>query len=1544
MTDARNRLSLIGLIVLVGLGIAILMTLMPAGASQTGDTYPAPGYHGDWTIDTNTQVIDEVLHVDGNIVVNAQLELWNVTIWFDNFDDAHMLNVTTNGNLMANDTRITSAWSNYEYAFTVYGKMTLLRVTIEETYNGVQVLTKNTVTIEDSSFLRSYGTGLYLEDADGTTVKNIQIQTNDLKISASATYTSMSSADYQQHKIAVGQGGALYVKDGNPTIEDVYVSANGTVDVTMTAYKYGYYYWYIYLHIYFPVVGINSADITDVSGIHVRDSTANYNIHYDLYDYWTMTYGYLYAYTYTYVSAVNVANYGDVTLSDCSLTNAKVGKTSISYTWTSNSMDRITVYQYPNKRPPTLYGATINEEFTTAGPHDFKLTIRDATYEKMGVLTAAIVPDYNGTVDPTFRSVIVVDNVSINKGTYPFMFNVGPQFEGMKTIYNDVRISNSTFTNMTGPLFEANADAGPGVQTNVRSFNYWEHIIVENCLFRWNKWGTYGSIYVPYLYKSEYNNLYDRHIHVRDNKYLDNTGSLGQVQGNNYATRGREQFTFEGNLVQNNTHTSNWMLIQYRDTITMKDNRFIDNVWSYSANWYDNGGTINGKKPTNWSLVDNYFEDTYIAGGKTNGLFYMRWAGDLNVSGNNITGLESAFLFLYPYCYYSGYADLWFTENEWTNCNGTLLYYQIYYYYAEDIKIYIDGNRGWNSNGLMTDFFQTYAENNIVDLTTYFTNNTIIGFKENSVFRCYEKCIIKGNTFIDCTGYVIQLEYLGAKPPEISNNNIIRCDNVYYIGAKDRGVLKMSLIVSDLNVDCTGNAFYFKNVDVTMERVEVSSNVLVAIIADNSNVDALSSTIPIGSGQIIGSGEINIWFEFEMWVEWSNLDDPDTSSGVPVDDALVVLYGQGSTYYTSAYTDAEGHLKTVLLPQWTMKGSFLTVWTPFTVGVAKAGVTTTYTFPLDKSYSGPDAIFLLLSDIHIPVIRITTPFNGATFNTESITMHGFSTEVGSGIGTIQVSIGDEDEWIVVEFDQNGDFFHTFTDLPEGTDIKIKAKVNDVALNFNETMVVVTIDRTPPRLVVITPEDDDIYNVAAIVILGEYEPDSTITINGLEREGTSGTLSEPYTLSEGRNTIVIVATDPAGNQAMVTRSVKLDRFAPTLTVLAPRNYLVTRVTKVMIDGDVEIGADITVSVYRSETDTIDEPITPKDDGTFSHEVSLEEGENRIVVTATDDADNVAEVTRIVYLDTTAPQCQITSPENGDITNVNTIRVLGTAETVGVTLYLDGKQIHNDGTVDRVVNLNEGPNVIELRAVDVIGNEYSDWVTITLDTVPPKIEMNTPTSTNILTNSNELRLIGTVDGYPDKDKFRVMDIAVPLTDEGLGIYSFDTTITLPKEGVNDVLLVARDAATNLATHSISVDYSTALPNLFITFKPTTSEIKGENPNFYITGLTTPGIASVKVTHTVGGTVENATAPVAGDGSFSIARTLSDGANTFMVEVTDAYGNVNTTADHTVSYTYQKTETDEPEPRAFDTGALALWFLAIAVALFLTVVIVTRMMKKD
>jgi hypothetical protein len=1359
----RARLGLIGLFVLIALGVAALMAVMPAGAVTTGDAYPG---FGDWNVNNATKVIDEEIIVYGDLNVNSTLELWNATIRMDlGFDNQYKVNVTTLGNLKANDTLITSTRTYREFGFQVHGLMTLKRVTVDETYGGVQVLTSNTVLIEDSNFLRSYGTGLYLEDADGTTIRNVFIQTNDLRVTGSVSITSYSYEDYQQYHSVMGDGGALYVKGGNPTIDGVEVSANGTADISVTVTKY-YYYVYVYLSVFFPVVGIDSDEMSTIEGISVRDSEVDIRVRWYLYNNYNG--GYWYLYTYGYATGVNVLNYGDVELKDCTATNVDVDQITHSryhygsYYWGA--------YTYSYNRGATLFGATVNKMFTTAGPHSFELTLKDASFEDVGVLTTAFTPDYNGSIEPVFRTKITIENVNINKGSYPFTFNVGPVFEDAKTIYQDILIKGCFFTNMTGPVYQNTVNPGPGVNPNVRTFETHDTVRFEDCTFRWCRTNWEGLINTPYERRQEFNNEYDRHIEISNCKFLDNREALFGISGNYYKNRGMEWFTLENCLLQNNSG-SDFGHLEYRERLYIMNNTFKDVQYSYECWIYEPGGDHNGKQLANMVFHNNTFIDSW-AGSGDGGMFYFDWGGTLTVSNNTISGMESNFISMDPWPYYAGESTFYFTGNEWTNCNGTMIYMWLYYQYAPDVTIFIEDNYGHDSNGWVTDFYSYYADRYEGDPTIYIKNNTMEGFTDK-VFYIYGKVTFTGNTFKNCVGYVLHQDYISQNPPVIHSNIIVDCQDVYYLGAKDKGVLKLSLSVSDLSVDCTGNAFYFKRLDATMTNVTITNRCLVAIIADESNVDAMGCTVPIGSGEIIGNGEINVWFELELWVDWANAAEPNVSSGIPVEDALVVLYGSSSAYYTSAYTNEEGHLRTINIPQWSLKGSFLSVWSPYTITVTKSGITQSQPLVLDMDYSGEDAIHMTLVDTMIPVIRITSPFAGDLFNSEELMMRGFSTEIGSGIGSIWVAIGDG-EWAEVEVTDDGDFSFTFSDLPEGSDLAIKAKVYDVATNMNETMILITIDRTPPRLVIFEPEDGVTVNEADIVIRGEYEPGATITINGLEREGTSGTLSEAYTLSEGNNAIVVVATDEAGNSAMETRTLRLDRFSPTLTVLAPRDGLVTRVTNITVEGDVELGSMATISIYRTAVDTIDEVITARPDGTFMHKIDLEEGENVIVVTAVDSADNPTQVTRVVFVDTTAPIVQITSPEEGTVTSDNTIRVTGTAEVEGITLYLNGKQIFNDGTVDRYVNLNEGTNVITLRANDLIGNEYEDSVTVYLDTTAPVIEPLRPRAQYLMTNTDDLIVQALVMENRDIDSITVMGSDVswsPVSGEE-NVYTFET----------------------------------------------------------------------------------------------------------------------------------------------------------------------------
>jgi hypothetical protein len=134
------------------------------------------------------------------------------------------------------------------------------------------------------------------------------------------------------------------------------------------------------------------------------------------------------------------------------------------------------------------------------------------------------------------------------------------------------------------------------------------------------------------------------------------------------------------------------------------------------------------------------------------------------------------------------------------------------------------------------------------------------------------------------------------------------------------------------------------------------------------------------------------------------------------------------------------------------------------------------------------------------------------------------------------------------------------------------------------------------------------------------------------------------------------------------------------------------------------------------------------------------------------------------------------------------------------------------------------------------------------------------------------------------------------------------------------------------------------LFLVFSPPASNIKGDNPNLYITGTTTAGIDEVWVTHTTGGDPQSARVPVAEDGTFSVVRTMLDGTNSFTVSVTDAYGNINTTSEYSVTYEYKAGPKDVVEDPGIDPGTYALWILVIALALFITAVVVTRMLRSD
>lgn len=127
------------------------------------------------------------------------------------------------------------------------------------------------------------------------------------------------------------------------------------------------------------------------------------------------------------------------------------------------------------------------------------------------------------------------------------------------------------------------------------------------------------------------------------------------------------------------------------------------------------------------------------------------------------------------------------------------------------------------------------------------------------------------------------------------------------------------------------------------------------------------------------------------------------------------------------------------------------------------------------------------------------------------------------------------------------------------------------------------------------------------------------------------------LTDGSHTITVNASDYDGNAA-TAKSVtfKVDTTPPTLSVSSPAAGLITNTAALTVSGTTNdvTSSPVTVKITLNGADQ--GTVTVASSGAFSKAVTLKEGSNTIVVTATDAVGKASTITRTVTLDTSAPK--------------------------------------------------------------------------------------------------------------------------------------------------------------------------------------------------------------------------------------------------------------------------------------------------------------------
>jgi len=423
----------------------------------------------------------------------------------------------------------------------------------------------------------------------------------------------------------------------------------------------------------------------------------------------------------------------------------------------------------------------------------------------------------------------------------------------------------------------------------------------------------------------------------------------------------------------------------------------------------------------------------------------------------------------------------------------------------------------------------------------------------------------------------------------------------------------------------------------------------------------------------------------------------------------------------------------------------------------------------------------------------------------------------------------------------------------------------------------------PVIHIDSPMEGDLVNVTDIPVKGfASDIGSGLFIIEMAMEGGEpeivgrdefGEFSAMLTgLPEGRVSIHLTATDAAGNTFTHRVTITVDRTPPRLEVLEPPDGLVTTGLSVLIRGETEVDATVTVNIVD----------VPTYSGLFSVELPLIEGGNIYVIVAEDAAGNRAIISLRLTRDTMPPDLELFWPLEGLRTASHVVLVKGRIMNY-TEAYVDvlrsrtdilGEPIVEEGNgyFTHEARLEEGTNTIFVVVRDAAGNTEVLIRRVEADWTPPSVEILSPEDGTLLADR---RLTVSLEVSADADQVYANGRRV------LGTGVRDCTLFLG-EGENVIVAQVLDVLGNEANVSIMVTVDTTRPDLVI-IEPIADELRLNDPWITFIGATEGPRVVV--------TIMGQQAEVDGDGMFNHTLDLGqDGVHRVLLSATDEAGNSN------------------------------------------------------
>ena len=442
-------------------------------------------------------------------------------------------------------------------------------------------------------------------------------------------------------------------------------------------------------------------------------------------------------------------------------------------------------------------------------------------------------------------------------------------------------------------------------------------------------------------------------------------------------------------------------------------------------------------------------------------------------------------------------------------------------------------------------------------------------------------------------------------------------------------------------------------------------------------------------------------------------------------------------------------------------------------------------------------------DLSPPAFADLDPASGSVIDVSPVVVTGQVSE-----DTVEVLVGGVAATLGAPAGGMRPFTSAAITLVEGPQVVVLVATDGVGRTTTVELVL-DLDSLAPQLVIDSPADGALFPAGPVTVTGTVTEThlASLMVNGVAATLDGARFTAEIPLVEGDNALEAIATDGFGRTGVATVAVTLDTTAPDISLVSPTDGAVVDASPITVTGHVEdpyLAAVEVNGVTATVTDTV-----------FTAEgVVLSEGVTTIVASASDSVGNSASApTRIVILDTLAPELTVDATGLPSLTAAATLALSGTAvdpHLASVTVNGVAATLAGDAWSIAAIPLAEGDNTLVVRAEDSLGHlAEAPAITVVRDSLAPVLVITEPADGAAL-SSADLIVRGTVTD-PHLDPASVVVNGLPATVSG---DTFEISLTLD-EGDTTLTAEASDTLGQTGTSAaVTVTVDTLPPVVSLT----------------------------------------------------------------------------------------------------------------------------------